>query len=77
MSTVISYDIPVPGIVNIKIIDITGKEVVTLVNEFKSAGRYSFNLSGMNLGYDLPSGVYFYSMSSNSFREVKRMALLK
>ncbi len=77
MSTIISYDIPVPGIVNIKIIDITGKEVVTLVNEFKSAGRYSFNLSGMNLGYDLPSGVYFYSMSSNSFREVKRMALLK
>lgn len=77
MSTVIRYDIPEQGIVNIKIIDITGKEVATLVNEFKSAGRYSVNLGGMTQGYELPSGVYFYSMSCNSFRDVKKMALLK
>lgn len=77
MATVIRYDIPEQGIVTIKIIDITGKEVATLVSEFKSAGRYSVNLSWMTQGNELSSGIYFYSMSCNSFRDVKKMALLK
>ncbi|MBK9228821.1 MAG: T9SS type A sorting domain-containing protein [Ignavibacteria bacterium] len=57
--TNIEYDLPVDGNIELKIYDITGRLIKTLVNEFKTAGSYivSFNAS------DLSSGVYFYSMN--------------
>ena len=50
-----------------------GIEVVTLVNERKSAGRYSVNFNALNL----PSGIYFYRLQAGDFSETKKMTLLK
>jgi hypothetical protein len=56
-----------------KVYDILGREVKNLVNEVKSAGRYTVLLDGS----DLSSGVYFYRIKSGNFVQVKRMILLK
>lgn len=72
-STKINYDLPFDGEVSIKIFDMSGKELKTLVDELKTAGYHSveFNASG------LASGVYFYSISAGSFTATKKMILLK
>jgi len=71
--TRIKYDIPKQGFVTMKIYDVLGREVRTLVNEVKQAGNYSveFNAS------ELSSGVYFYRLESNDFTDIKRMILVK
>jgi hypothetical protein len=72
-STKISYQIPKSGNVTLKVFNALGKEVATLVNEEKSAGRYSVDFQGLRLS----SGIYFYSIQSGSFHETKKMMLLK
>jgi len=74
-STVISYQLPVAGYVSLKIYDVLGREVATLVNEFKQPGNYTSQFSILNS--QLPSGVYFYRISAGSFVETKKMILLK
>lgn len=71
--TNIKFDLPKDIFVTIKIYDILGREVKTLVNEFKNAGSYivSFN------GSEFASGVYFYRIQAGSFVSVKRMVLIK
>ena len=59
--------------VSLKVYDITGKEVMTLVNETKPAGRYLVKFDDSNLG----SGVYFYKITAANFLAVKRMILVK
>ena len=59
--------------VNIKIFDITGKEITTLVNEILQPGLYEISFDAGKYS----SGVYFYQMTAGSFRETKRMVLLK
>jgi hypothetical protein len=72
-TTNIKFALPQSGLVTIKVYDLLGKEIATLVNEVKNAGSYvvDFNTS------TLASGVYFYKMEVNGFREVKRMTLIK
>lgn len=72
-STTIKYQIPASGNVTLKIYDILGREVTTLVNEEKAKGRYevSFNASS------LASGVYLYRLNVNDYVDVKKMILLK
>ena len=72
-STKIRYDIPKAERVTIKIYDLLGKEVSTLVNENKSAGSYvvEFNASG------LTSGIYFYRIFAGSYTDTKKMILVK
>ncbi|MBL0106941.1 MAG: T9SS type A sorting domain-containing protein [Ignavibacteria bacterium] len=72
-TTTISYEIPFGGLVKIKAYDITGKEIITLVNEYKQAGRYSVDFNGSNFS----SGVYFYTFESNKFVQTNRMVLIK
>jgi hypothetical protein len=72
-STKIDYDLPYDGKVTLKIFDISGKEVTTIVNEFLSAGYYSVNF---NAG-DLSSGIYFYSLQSQGFVMTKKMVLVR
>ena len=72
-STVISYQIPISSNVTLKIYDALGNEVVTLVNEYRPAGSYAIEFSQVNL----PSGIYFYKLSSSDFVETKKMILLK
>lgn len=72
-STKINYSIPQDGLVSLKIFDMSGKEVATLVNEVKTAGYYDLSFNAANL----PSGVYFYTLSAERFTETKKMLLVK
>jgi hypothetical protein len=71
--TKINFEIPMDGLISIKVFDITGREVSMLLNEFKQIGKYSIDFNGSNL----PSGVYFYKLVSRDFTAVKRMVLVK
>ena len=72
-STTISYAIPQPAQVTLKVYNIVGQEVATLVNGYQTSGRYdvTFNASRM------ASGVYFYRLQTGSFSNIKKMVLLK
>lgn len=72
-STTIRYQIPQDGIVTLKIYDILGSEVATLVNEQKVAGRYEVNFNASSLA----SGVYIYKIQAGTFINSKKMILLK
>ena len=72
-STTIKYQIPKDGIVTLKIYDILGKEVKTLVNEQKPTGRYEVKFDAS----ELATGVYIYRIKVNDFVSVKKMVLLK
>ncbi len=76
-STKINYDIPFDSKVSIKLFDMSGKEVATLVNEPKAAGYYTINFNASSLS----SGVYFYRISAEangqSFVSTKKMILVK
>jgi hypothetical protein len=71
--TKINFQISNSGNVQIKIYDITGKEIMTLMNDYKQAGYYSTTFNGSNLA----SGVYFYRIKAGDFIQTKRMILLK
>jgi hypothetical protein len=72
-STKITYSIKEEGLVTLKIYDVLGKEIATLVNESKPEGIYEaeFNAS------QLPSGMYIYKIQAGSFSDVKKMLLTK
>ena len=70
--TSIKYDIPKDNFVNIRIYDLLGREVFSS-GEFKKAGSYEVKFDGTNFA----SGMYFYSLESGSFRETKKMVLIK
>ena len=72
-STVIGYQLPTNTMVTLKIYDVLGREVRTMVNERQSAGNYSVTLTAGNL----PSGVYFCRLQAGSFTATKKLALLK
>lgn len=72
-ATVINYEIPSSNRVTLKIYDILGNEVKTLVNENKPAGKYSVTFDASKLS----SGVYFYRLDAGNFTSVKKMILLK
>jgi hypothetical protein len=72
-STVIRFSIPQNDNVMLRVFDLLGKEVVTLINEFKLRGvyEYEFNVS------DLASGIYFYKLQSGDFVKTKKMIITK
>jgi hypothetical protein len=72
-TTKLSYSIAQSGLVTLKVYDVLGTEIETLINEEKTAG--SFELS-WDASY-LPSGVYFYRLQAGDFTETKKMILLK
>jgi len=63
------------GFVSLKIYNVSGKEVATIVNEVLPPGKYNYQFSTVN--YQLSSGIYFYKLESGGFVETKRMVLLK
>ena len=71
--TKINFSIPKQSVVTLRIFDLLGKEVTTLINESKSAGNYDVSFDGANLS----SGVYFYKIEAGDFSDVKRMMLIK
>ncbi|HRA99450.1 MAG TPA: DUF1028 domain-containing protein [Ignavibacteria bacterium] len=74
--TVINYELQITGydFVNLKVFDVLGNEVATLVNEKQNSGSYTVDFDGSNF----PSGMYYYKMEVNGIlKDVKRMVLLK
>jgi len=74
-STVISYRLSATSKVSLKVYDLLGREVVTLVNEEEQPGVYNSQFSIQNS--QLPSGVYFYRLQAGDFSETKKMILIK
>jgi uncharacterized lipoprotein YddW (UPF0748 family) len=72
-STVINYSIGKTGNVVLKVYDVLGNEVCTLLNESKPAGEYTVEFNGA----DLASGIYYYRLSSQESVAIKKMILLK
>ncbi|OGU59403.1 MAG: hypothetical protein A2V66_16185 [Ignavibacteria bacterium RBG_13_36_8] len=72
-TTNISYSLANDGFVSLKVFDVLGKEVASLVNEVKSAGQYSVSFNGT----DLPSGVYIYTLQTNGHVITRKMLLMK
>ena len=72
-STRINYNLVEPGLVQLKVYNILGVEVATLVNKYENSGNYSADFSASNLS----SGVYFYSLSVNDFTQTRKMILEK
>jgi hypothetical protein len=71
--TVIRYQLPVNSQVTLKVYDVLGREVSTLVNENKKPGSYEIDFDGSKM----PSGLYFYRIVAGNFIETKKMLLLK
>ena len=72
-STTISFSLPSSGIVSLKVYNLVGQEVTTLMNGFRNAGQYNVTFNASNLA----SGVYFYRLEAGSTNVVKKMLLLK
>jgi photosystem II stability/assembly factor-like uncharacterized protein len=72
-STTIRFQVPNSSFVNLKVYDILGNEVATLVNEERPTGSYEVNFKASNLS----SGVYIYKIQAGSFVETKKMIVLK
>ena len=72
-TTNIKFDLPKSSLVKIIIYDILGREVKTLVNEFKNAGSYELNFDASNFA----SGTYLYRIEAGDFVSVKKMVLIK
>ena len=82
-TTTINYQIPRTSFVSLKVYDILGREVATLVNEEKPAGNYEVKFSAKGGsssggdGNDLSSGIYFYKLKTGTYTSVKKMILMK
>ena len=74
-STNISYQLPTSSHVTLKVYDMLGQEVATLVDEFQTAGTHNSQFSIMNS--QLSSGVYFYTIKAGNYFETKKMILMK
>ena len=72
-STTIKYSIPEDGIVKLKIYNLLGEEIFTLVNTVQKAGRYEIVFDASRLA----SGVYYYRLEAQSYTSVKKMILMK
>ena len=72
-STVIQYGLPTAGLTTLKVYNVLGQEVATLVNEVQAPGTYTVRFNASSLS----SGVYFFRVQSGSFSAVKKMVLVK
>ena len=72
-STTINFSVPKQSKVVLKVYDILGSEVATLVDGFKNAGNYEVNFNASNLA----SGMYIYTLTAGNFTTSKKMMLMK
>jgi hypothetical protein len=72
-TTNIRFAVPVAGMVSIKVYNLIGQEVATVMNEYQAAGTYDVDFNAANL----PSGIYMYRITTEKYSEVKKMLLLK
>ena len=72
-STRINFAIPNASFVNLKVYDVIGNEIATLVSEEKQAGNYEIDFNAA----ELSGGIYFYQLRAGNFIETRKMTLLK
>jgi hypothetical protein len=72
-TTTISFSLPSKSFVTLKMFDVLGKEVASIVSEEMSQGSYSMQWNASNM----PSGVYFYRLQAGSFTETRKLVLLR
>ena len=72
-ATIIKYSLPSESKVILKIYDMLGKEVTTLVNSIQTPGEHIVNFNAS----DLPSGIYLYNITAGNFTQTKKLVLLK
>lgn len=72
-TTTITYAVPQNSFISLRVFDVLGNEVQTLVNETKSAGTYTVSFDAASI----PSGVYFYTLEAGNFVTIKKMVLIK
>ncbi len=72
-TTNINFSIPVSGDVKLKVYNLLGQEVASLINGEMKAGNYNVEFSG----HSLASGIYFYKLQSSSFTATKKLTLMK
>lgn len=72
-STSINYEIPIQSFVTLKIYDLLGNEIVTLVNEIKSVGKYKTIFDATSLA----SGIYLYEIRAGEYSDIKKLILIK
>ena len=77
-STTIRFSLPAKSFVSLKIFNVLGREISTLLNEEKPAGDYEVNFSAKyKNGAELESGIYFYRIQAGNYTETKKMVLLR
>jgi len=76
-NTTIKWQIPETGLVTLKIFDVLGREVTTLVNEEKPAGEYEVEFNTSTINHHPSSGIYFYQLKAGNFIQTKKMILIK
>jgi hypothetical protein len=72
-TTLISYSLPKSGFVTLKVFDVLGREVTTLVNQNQNSGSYNITFNASNLS----TGVYFYKLEAGEYLSIKKMLLIK
>ena len=72
-TTTIEYTIPTKGLVELRVCDILGREVATIVNQEQLPGKHKVNFDAGSYA----SGVYFYQLKTSSFIKSRKMVLLK
>jgi hypothetical protein len=72
-TTIIDYELPISGFVSLKVFDVLGREIATIVNEEKSAGVYQVEFYSENLS----SGIYFYTLTSGAYSKTRKMVVLR
>ncbi len=72
-TTTINYQLPTNSVVALKVYDVLGREMATLVNERQSAGSHSVRFDANNI----PSGVYFYRLEAGGYHDTRKLLLLK
>ncbi len=76
-STRIQYQVPNISQVTLKVFDVLGNEVATLVNEEKTAGSYEVEFQSSVGSHQLASGIYYYQLRADSFLKIRKMILIK
>jgi hypothetical protein len=72
-ATTINYSLPKQSYVEMRVLDLLGREVTTLVKKEQSAGEYKVQFDGSSL----PSGIYIYSIHAGEYRDSRKLMILK
>ncbi len=76
-NTIINYQLPSGNYTTLKIYDLLGSEIATLVDGFQEAGNYQINFSTSNLPSAYASGVYFYKLKSGTNNDIKKLTIIR